>query len=149
MAKTYYLPTVAAIAVASFTLTDRRRQADEIIAVEYLDYGIMGGLQITSLTHRPLVIEKVFANNEFYPYLHALRGEGMDSFLCIGFPRRLLRFGDSFITITDAAAAADPIRLLCYGKPITGVNISTSFGDFAFEIGEILSDPLISHAKLV
>lgn len=144
MAKTYYLPTVAAIAVAPFTPI--APETDDPLTVEYLDYGVIGGLQITSLSYRPLTIEKVLVNDEFHPFLHALRGNG--TFLCIGFPRCLLKYGDSFITVTHAAAAADHIRSLCYEKPIEQVQISTNLGDFAFEAGETLRERLTPHGRL-
>jgi len=144
MAKTYYLPTVAAIAVVTFT--PFRRHTDDFLAVEYLDYGVLGGLQLTSLSPYPVMIERVLVNGEFRPFLHALRENG--TFLCIGFPRRLAKYGDSFITITDAAAAADPIRALCYGKPVERVEISTNQGDFSFGIEKAIAKRLPFHGRL-
>jgi len=145
MAKTYYLPTVAAVAVASFTPAGRPGQNDEnddLIAVEYLDYGIVSGLQITSLAYGPITIERVIVNSEFRPSLHALREGG--PYLCIGFPRCLRKFGDSFFTLTHAPAAEEPIRSLCYGEPIRRLSVATGAGEFSFEIGETVRDMVLS-----
>lgn len=136
----YYLPAAAAVAVALFTPADHASnygQSDDILAVEYLNYGIIGGVQITSLAHSPITIIRVLINNEFCPSLHAPREEGCGDYLHRGFPRRLHGYGCSFITIADAPIAPSHIRSLCYGKPVTEVKICTDYGDFAFEIGEI------------
>lgn len=140
MAKIYYLPTVAAIAAVSFTPTGHAFPKEPIIAVEYVSYGIIGGLQITSLAEAAVTIREVFINNEFSTSLHAPQEEGRESLLSRGFPRLLPKFGDSFITITDAPGAPDAIRALCYGKPVTDVLVSTSLGDLAFKIGDDLAD---------
>lgn len=141
MAKSYYLPSAAAIAVAQFTpayCAANRRPQDEVLAVEYLDYGIIGGVQITSLSDRLLTVTDVVINDEFSLSLHAPCEKGGGSYLCKGFPRHLPRFGHSFIMITDAPAAPDHIRSLCYGKPVTEVKVSTTAGDFTFNIAKVL-----------
>ncbi len=143
MQKTYYLPSAAALAFTLFTPANcgaNQRRTEEILAVEYLNYGVIGGVQITSLSHRPITVTSVLINNEFYPSLHAPREKTNGASLLKGFPRRLCGYGTSFITITDAPAAPDPIRALCYGKPITEVAICTDRGDFTFRINEIMGD---------
>ena len=143
MAKTYYLPAAGALAVAFFIPTDSRadqRMTEQIVAVEYLNYGIIGGVQITSLTHAPLTITNVLINNEFSPSFHAPREEGQGAYLRKGFPRCLPEYGCSFITITDAPAAPDHIRSLCYGKPVTEVEVFTNHGNFVFKIDEVVAD---------
>ena len=150
MHKTYYLPTAAALAVAFFTPVDcraSRRRTEEILAVEYLNYGVIGGVQITSFSRFPLSILSVLINNEFRPSLHAPREKTHGAYLRKGLPRLLSGYGTSFITITDAPAAPDPIRALCYGKPITEVAISTDRGDFTFKIDGITSRTVMEPLK--
>lgn len=140
MAKYYYLPTAAAIAVASFVPVDQRHPQEPALALEYINYGIIAGLQITSLSDAPITIERVLINLEFLAVLHASREEGVGSFLRYGFPRRLSHFGDSFLLITAAPAAPDPVRELCYGKPVTEARISTKSGHLEFKIGDSFND---------
>ena len=135
MAKTYYLPSAAALAVAFFNPANWQWK-DEILAVEYFNYGVIGGVQITSLSCEPIVVTSVLINNEFCPSLHAPREEGRGDYLRKGFPRALPEYGYSFITITDAPAAPDHVRLLCYGKPVTEVMVFTNRGNFVFKIGD-------------
>jgi len=134
MAKTYYLPT--ATARTAIVLTPE--QPGEIIALEYLNYGIIGGIQITSLSSRPITINDIVINDEFRPSLHAPREKGNG--LHRGFPRQLQGYGHSFITITDAPAAPDHIRSLCYGKPITRVMLLNDSGDFDFKVDRAASN---------
>ena len=142
MKKSYYLPSAAAMAIALFTAsppaTNRKRQRDDVLAIEYLNYGIVGGVQITSLVRSSIIVRSVLINNEFTPSLHAPREEGRGAYLRKGFPRRLRGFGHSFIVITDAPAASHHVRSLCYGKPVTEVVVCTNRGDFVFKIGEIV-----------
>jgi hypothetical protein len=135
MAKTYYLPAASALAVAFFVPVERSAD-DEVLAVEYLNYGIIGGIQITSLSSTLVVVLNVLVNGEFAPSLHAPREEGRGAYLRRGFPRQLPEYGCSFITVTDAPAAPDHIRSLCYGKPVTEVEVFTSHGNFVFEMSD-------------
>jgi hypothetical protein len=140
MKRSYYLPTESALAIALFTPSfpvTGRKQRDDIISVEYLNYGIIGGVQITSLARSSIIIKSALINNEFTPSLHAPREEGRGSYLRKRFPRRLRGFGSSFFVITDAPAS-DHLRGLCYGKPIDEVKVCTNRGDFAFKIDEIV-----------
>ena len=40
-----------------------------VLAVDYLNYGVIGGVQISSLTDARITIKSVLINNEFYPSL--------------------------------------------------------------------------------
>ena len=133
MAKSYYLPTATARTVIVLT----PEQPGEIIALEYLNYGIIGGVQITSLSKRPLTINDVVIDDEFRPSFHAPHAKGGG--LHKGVPRQLPGYGHSFLAITDAPAAPDHVRSLCYGKPITRVAVFTDRGDFTFKIDEMPS----------
>ncbi len=134
---TYYLPTATALAVSLFVParhSANRKGDGEILAIEYLDYGVIGGVQITSLARHPIAVTSVLINGEFTSSLCAPRETTGRAYLQQGFPRCLREYGDSFITITDAPAAPDAVRALCYGKPVSQVFISTDHGDFAYEI---------------
>jgi len=138
--KPIHILPVAAKAAAMFDLLYRSLKSKEpgdVMAVEYLNYGALGGVQILSLVETRVKIENILINDEFRPSLFAPYQEGRGGFARQGLPRSLRGYGTSLIVITDAPFTPPQMRSYCYGKPVTKVEISTTNqGDFVFGIDE-------------
>ena len=137
----YFFPSVPARVAAMFDASFRpikRRVVGKILAVEYLNYGIVGGVQIFLITDARITIESILINDEFRPSLFAPYEEGTGACARRGLPRELCGYWASVIAITDAPTASPGIRSRCYGKPVMKVDVSTNRGDFVFQMGETI-----------
>lgn len=130
MTKRFYQPTAQAQVVRLFAPREAREQwgeSSEVFpAVEYLDYGIIGGIQITSLSKTPLSVTNIQVNTDFRPTLCVDRTgmRGKEIFQELIYPVRIT-YGGSFFAITHAPIAKDWVKKRCYGDSITVITVST------------------------
>lgn len=128
MPKFYYLPSATALRIETFNWARGTQMDDEPLAVEVLDYGVVGGVLITSFSAIRLQVRGITINREFAPSLCAGK---QGAFAKLKFPREL-GYGASFLAITTAPAAPDSIRVRCYSKRPAEIVIWTDRGDHVF-----------------
>lgn len=140
----YYLPAAEARIIRLFaprgTGTEWTEDHENLPAIEYLDYGIMGGIRITSLSRHSLSITGLQVNTDFRPSLYVDRTgcQGREIFRDISYPVTIV-YGESFFAITHAPVAKDWDKKCCYSKSVTAVTVSIGHGSHEYGICDVVT----------